>query len=103
MSVPPTELLHIVTHALGFYGKPRGRLNRRWSYRNCFCAPIADPDSLATMQRLVDTGWMVAGRTINEGRDRYYHVTDDGARAAGVFNRFRLEDRLKLASKESGR
>ena len=41
---------------------------------------------------MVHLGWMEAGRTINKGKSRFYHVPRAGAEAAGVLDRVRRED-----------
>lgn len=84
--MPPLTLSErgkrMILHALGLSQV------RRWSYRN----HVAGCDE--TCVPLVECGFMVRGRMLPGGL-RLYHVTNDGARAAGVLNRFRREDRLQ--------
>lgn len=79
----------IILHSLGLTPRGSGRL-RRWSYRNYFCASM--PHNLC--DGLCAAGFMRASIVINHGANRLYHVTDAGAAAAGVLERFRREDRL---------
>jgi hypothetical protein len=89
LAMPPLTLSErgkrMILHALGLSQV------RRWSYRN----HVAGCDE--TCEPLVECGYMVRGRLINQETSplQLYHVTDDGARAAGVLNRFRREDRLR--------
>ena len=91
---------HLIEHALGFYHTPGGRLNRRWSYRNHFCAPMEYEPEDRAMTKMVEAGWMIPGRVINNLESgfpcemQYFHVTLKGAREAGLLQRFRHEDRL---------
>lgn len=88
VQIPPLAISErgkrMILHALGLSQV------RRWSYRNY----VAGCDE--TCEPLVEAGWMIRGRVINQETTplQLYHVTDDGARAAGVFNRFKREDRL---------
>lgn len=85
----------LVFHALGFWVRGGGKLSRRWSYRNHFCVGAEDCVHRPVVEEMVREGLLVAGAVINDGRDRFFHVTVAGAREAGVLNRFRREDRTK--------
>lgn len=82
----------LILHALGL--TPRGGRMRRWSYRNhyCACVHVVSDSEDAILAGMVDQDWLVAGRTINDGRDRFYHVTRAGAVVAGVLGRTRAAD-----------
>ena len=67
-----SEECEIIRHALGLNYKRR-------PYRNHYC-DAADAPELAA---LVAKGLMKAGRIINNGDDRYYHVTSAGAAMVG--------------------
>lgn len=68
----------IVEHSLGL---DRGRGTKK-PYRNYFCAGPGGPDR-AACEDLAARGLMSAGHTINDGRDRYFFVTEAGAAAVG--------------------
>ena len=59
-----------IRHALGINQSGR-------EYRNHYCTYDGDPK----MEAMVEAGAMRRGVTINEGRDRMYHVTDAGRAA----------------------
>ena len=63
------EHLHILRHSLGLDDAGHGT-----EYRNYYCAAVENDPCAA----LVLLGLMSAGRTINGGTCRYYHVTDKG-------------------------
>jgi hypothetical protein len=48
-------------------------------YRNCYCVESGCIDD-RSIQQLINMGLMKRGRTINEGRNYYAHVTDAGAK-----------------------
>lgn len=81
----------IILHSLGL--DPM----RRWSYRNRYVDRTG-----GVCEPLVEAGFMVRGQTyLPRHTDtlppmQVFHVTDAGARAAGVFNRFKREDRVVL-------
>ena len=66
----------IMRHALGADSRDPG-------YRNQYC--VADGDKV--LSAMVEKGLMREGRTINQGRDRYYHVTDEWSKALGIMVR----------------
>lgn len=68
------EQREILLHTLGV-----DRPNRA-PWRNYYCDRVDSPE----LEALVTLGAMQRGVTLNEGRDRYYHVTPDGAAAVGV-------------------
>lgn len=68
MPLDPAHL-HILRHSLGLDDEGRGN-----QYRNYYCAAVEN-DPCAALAAL---GLMSAGRTINGGTCRYYHVTDAG-------------------------
>jgi len=68
------ELLHILRHAIG-YPKHMGT-------RNNYCVSLEDGGRLAECRALVDLGLMWEGRTINDERDQYFHVTTLGVKVA---------------------
>lgn len=77
----------IIIHALGLTPRGSGRL-RRWSYRNHFATTWPDP----VIEKMVESGLMIFEYSQN-GKMRFYRVTDSGAEFAGVRNRLRNEDR----------
>lgn len=80
MSVATTrEQREILRHALGL--DPSGKDPRQGQrkaplepYRNHYCTHDGDPK----LEALVTLGLMERGRRLNDGRDRYYHVTEAG-------------------------
>lgn len=62
-----TEQLDILNHATHFPG------------RNYYCTHYDDPE----LNSLVELGLMFQGRTINNGRARFFHLTDEGFKAIG--------------------
>lgn len=64
---------HVLLHSLGLTRKPE-------SYRNYFCAGEGHAD-MPVIRELMDAGYMAAARTINEGRDTIFVVTDSGRAA----------------------
>lgn len=76
----------IISNALGF-SRPR-----RWSYRNHYFV-YSVPD---VIKKMVADGLMAEGEKgmDHSGEWQYFHVTDKGAEAAGLLNRFRKEDRV---------
>ena len=68
-----TEQREDLLHALGVQAPGQ----RPW--RNYYCAE----DGAPAMEELVRLGLMRRSHTINDGRDRYYIVTQDGAAAVG--------------------
>ena len=68
------KMLDSMRHALG--------LNRQSKpYRNYFCDRVSPRKEI---KAAVSKGLMRAGHKINDGRDRYYFVTDAGAAVLGV-------------------
>lgn len=82
------EQRKIILHALGF-SRPR-----RWSYRNVYYVPNSTQPDQET-QSLVDAGFMKHSFYVyyHDGGGEYFNVTESGARAAGVWNKVRKEDR----------
>lgn len=76
-----------ILHSLGL--TPRGKRQRRWSFRNFYCAHQPPSAHIADLR---NAGWLRPGRTINEGTARFYYVTKAAAEAAGVLDRCRRED-----------
>lgn len=67
----------ILTHMLGAGDHiPRGRRG----YRNYYCTSVGD-ETLCEMEK---AGLVVAGRTINDGRDQYFYATLAGCKAIGL-------------------
>lgn len=62
----------IIEHSLGLNWKKE-------PYRNHYCTADGDP----RLEALVTLGLMKHGCTLNDGRDRYYHVTAEGAAHIG--------------------
>lgn len=69
------EQTEIIRHSLGLTN-PRAKGK---PYRNHYCADAEDQ----RLEPLVEAGLMRRGGIINEGRNRYYHVTAAGAAAVG--------------------
>jgi hypothetical protein len=63
---------HIIRHSLGL-------TRSRKAYRTHYCTRDGDP----ALEEMVTAGWMERGDKLNEGRDRYYHVSAAGAKAVG--------------------
>jgi hypothetical protein len=80
----------LILHTLGLPDRWNGK-RPRWSHRNNYCTCIGDSTEVVLIG-MVERGLMVAGRTINDGEARYYHVTRAGAEAAGVLGRCRMKD-----------
>ena len=78
--------LDILWHSLGMSAKNRRRSLEWWldndNHRNHFCRALVDPEYGDLLEELIRRGWMTRGRTINDGRDCYYHVTPEGIRIA---------------------
>lgn len=70
--------LEQLEHALGLDYPEKVKDGVTW--RSHFCAN----DGNADMEALVRAGLMERGRTINEGRDRYYYATEAGQRLVGI-------------------
>lgn len=68
------EEIEIMRHALG----DNGHATPGW--RNYYCES-ADDSLLLSM---VERGLMIAGATLNEGRDRYYAVSPKWVEALGI-------------------
>lgn len=83
----------LIIHTLGL--TPRGsRKLRRWSYRNHFYTAPEGEDG-AICEALVKRGFMYSNKkplSLTFGMF-FYFVTEAGAGAAGVLDRFRKEDR----------
>jgi hypothetical protein len=77
---PTEEQLGKLHHALGINYPYQKSLCCWTAVRNYFCAEAGDAD----MEALVSLGLMFQGKTINEGRDAYYHATLAGERLCGV-------------------
>lgn len=73
MSAPTPRELEVMRHALGADSRTPG-------YRNYYCTGVGD----ALLQAMAAKGLMKAGRTINEGRDRYYSVPEEWRKTLGV-------------------
>lgn len=78
----------IIIRALGLTPRGSSRL-RRWSYRNHFATTWPDP----VLEGMVERGLMIFDDSQN-GKMRFYRVTDAGAEFAGVRDRLRNEDRV---------
>ena len=68
----------IVAHALGRNQHGWRNMTKR-PYRNYYCAANGEPE----LETLVALGAMRHGSLLNEDRDRYYLVTEEGADAIG--------------------
>lgn len=68
------EELTIMRHTVGI------QVGRKRTDRNYFCSTTGDPK----MMRLVGLGLMTAGHKINDGRDQYFFVSDDGLALLGL-------------------
>ena len=73
MSGATPEEIRIMRHALGADSRSPG-------FRNHYCAE-ANNKALPLM---AEKGLMFRGRTINEGRDVYYHVTPEWREVLGL-------------------
>ena len=69
------EQRDILGHALGLNYTPR-------QDRNCYCASLSAGAPPRDIAELVRQGLLAPGRALNEGRDRYYVVTDAGIAVA---------------------
>jgi hypothetical protein len=78
-TAPTKHQADIIRHSLGYDYPDKIRRNRG-PYRNYYCAG----NGSIALEAMVAQGWMNRGSVINDGKDRYYHVTDAGAAAAGV-------------------
>ena len=65
----------IILHALGNSHK-----ESKLGWRNYYCTEKGDPE----LEALVEKGFMKRSSLINEGRDQYYVVTDEGKEEVGV-------------------
>ena len=76
------EQLHILQHSLGCdkYGRCEGFARGRY-YRDHYCACREDSPTLRNIRDMVALGWMREGRTLNEGQDQFFHVTQLGISA----------------------
>ena len=83
------ETAKLFKHALGIH------LDTDYPYRNYYCAVIDD----STMENLVALGLLKRGKIINEGRNRYYHVTTLGADSIGAYlpNDLQFEEMISKA------
>lgn len=79
------EQTDIIRHSLGLTQSKK-------PYRNHYCANISD----SRLEPLAEAGLMERGSVINEGRLRYYHVTQAGAQAVGLSCRFTTERENEL-------
>lgn len=75
--------LETLCHAIGMTTKNYRKSLEWWldddNHRNHFCLPVnSAADGWADVMNLVVMGFMTEGRTINGGRDCYYHVTEAG-------------------------
>ena len=91
----------VIVHALGLNRRGACVNHRRWSSRNSYYGRSDDPQLVS----LVERGLMIAGRipafnVMPNGQ--YFHVTSAGARAVGMENRVRREDRLKHERRSDG-
>jgi len=69
--------LCVLQHMLGLDQHGRGA-----QYRNHYCIPVnAVDDDFVALAKMEGAGYTVRGRTINDGRDQLWHVTDAGVRA----------------------
>mgnify|MGYP001570864898 CR=1 FL=1 len=55
----------------------------RGGNRNYYCVGVGTPDE-SIMNTMSEWGLMKRGRTINEGKDRYFYATESGAFTVGV-------------------
>ena len=84
----------VIVHALGLNRRGACRNHRRWSSRNFYYGRADNPQLVS----LVERGLMIAGRitTLHAmPNGQYFHVTFAGARAVGLEDRVRREDRIK--------
>ena len=72
MMKPTGEQISMMRHALGI---PDDATSCSMLFsRNYYCSATEDPPLVG----LCEMGLMHRGRMINEGRDQYFHVTDEG-------------------------
>ncbi len=69
MSLISDNQARMMRHAIGDHRPER--------YRNSYCVPVGSPDELE-WQELVLLGLARTGAKVNNGRDRFYTVTDAG-------------------------
>jgi hypothetical protein len=70
----------MIQHMTGtFQTKPRSK----HGYRNHYCAKVGS-DAHDTMLAMVEAGYVIAGRIINDGRGQYFHATKIGCEFAGL-------------------
>lgn len=74
---PTQDQRDVIMHSLGLPNRDR---RKTIPYRNYYCTSVGDPK----LEAIVAAGWMRKGCTLNEGRDRYYIVTEAGAKAVGA-------------------
>jgi hypothetical protein len=78
--------LDILWHSLGMSSRNRRRALAWWldndNHRNHFCHTVGNTKYEELLEKMVCRGWMVQGQIINDGRDRYYHATEDGIKVA---------------------
>lgn len=68
------EQIEIMRHALGLNYSPRQQ-------RNYFCASLSDGETIPKLRHLCELGFMRAAGHINEERDQYFVVTEEGIEA----------------------
>jgi hypothetical protein len=74
------EDIAIMQHALGDGGTREDGTRKSPGWRNYYCASTDDEQLVDMVRR----GLMVSGRSLNEGRDRYFSVSPLWVTALGV-------------------
>lgn len=59
------------------------RPKRDHGFRNHYCTSIGS-ESHGVLLEMQQAGLVRSGRSINEGRDQYFHATVDGCKAIGL-------------------
>lgn len=76
------EQIGILHHSIGMVQKNHRRSLKWWLSdempRNRFCVPVGNIEDTIIMRTLVGLGLAKEGMFINQGQDRYYHVTEAG-------------------------
>lgn len=73
------EQADIIRHSLGLTSASNVGKKRPKPYRNYYCTRDGNPE----LEALVTLGVMCRANALNDGRDRYYVVTEAGAKAVG--------------------
>jgi hypothetical protein len=76
------EQIGILHHSLGMKRRNYRRGLAWWlngeNHRNYFCAAQGNNEDMININGLIGLGFMRAGAFINDNRDRYCHVTQEG-------------------------